>query len=288
MKRARVFVSMTSDSRVATALSWLRSVLLFKPLLYLHLVALGATSLLLAFWDRDGRFQHRVAGRCAKWTLATLGVPVMIEGLERINTRVPRLYVANHCSGLDSPILMRALPFEFRIVTRTPFLLIPFLGWYLYLSGQVALDRGDANANLRGLHRAIRLLRSGMPLVAFPEGGRSRTGEIGPFLAGIFYAAIKAGVEVVPLALVGTHKLLPVGSWHIRPCPVRILVGEPISTTAYHPRQMRDLASRAQRAVAELCACGDHLQHAEDGRRPSEVRATPEICESLRAQQDQS
>ena len=281
-------VSMISGSRIATALSWLRSVLVFKPWVYLNLAALGGTSLLLAPWDRDGRLQHRVAVRCAKWILATLGVPVTIEGLERIDTRVPCLYVANHCSGLDSPILMQALPFEFRTITRTPFLLIPFLGWYLYFSGQVPMDRGDARANLRGLNRAIRLLRSGMSLVAFPEGGRSRTGEIGTFLGGIFYAAIKAGVEVVPLALVGTHKLLPVGSWHIRPCPVRILVGKPISTTAYHPRQMRDLASRAQRAVAELHACGDHQQHAEDGRRPSEVRGTLEICESLRAQQDQS
>jgi 1-acyl-sn-glycerol-3-phosphate acyltransferase len=86
----------------------------------------------------------------------------------------------------------------------------------------------------------------------FPEGGRSETGEVQTFLSGGFYTAIKAGVEVVPMALVGTYEVLPMNSFHIRPGPMELVIGEPISTAGLAARDMEALASRVQKAVEDL------------------------------------
>ena len=87
---------------------------------------------------------------------------------------------------------------------------------------------GDAHASLRSLNRAGDALRKGMPLVVFPEGGRSRTGELQEFMGGAFYVAIRAQAPVVPTAIVGTYDLLPMNSFHMIPGDVDLVIGEPI------------------------------------------------------------
>jgi 1-acyl-sn-glycerol-3-phosphate acyltransferase len=91
-----------------------------------------------------------------------------------------------------------------------------------------------------------------MPLVIFPEGGRSRSGQIKPFLSGAFFFAIKAGVEVVPVAIVGTYEALPMNTFHIRPRPLQLIVGNPIATSNYTSRQAEELARRVQDEVHAL------------------------------------
>ena len=106
--------------------------------------------------------------------------------------------------------------------------------------------------NTASVRAVLGALRSGMPLVIFPEGGRSRSGRIKPFLSGAFYFAIKAGVEVVPMAIVGTYEALPMNTFHIRPRPLRLLLGAPIPTAGYSPRQADLLAERVRSAVEKL------------------------------------
>jgi 1-acyl-sn-glycerol-3-phosphate acyltransferase len=101
---------------------------------------------------------------------------------------------------------------------------------------------------MRSLNRAAETLKAGTPLLVFPEGGRSATGEVKPFLPGVFYAAIKAQAEVVPIALVGLYELLPMNTYHIRSRPLLMLVGTPISSAGYSTREA-ELAAVVEKAV---------------------------------------
>jgi 1-acyl-sn-glycerol-3-phosphate acyltransferase len=128
----------------------------------------------------------------------------------------------------------------------------PFLGWHLKRSGQIPIVLGDAHASLRSLNRAGEALRHGMPLVVFPEGGRSRTGQLQEFMNGAFYVAIRAQAAVVPMAIVGSFELLPMNSFHMLPGDIDLVIGEPIPTTGMRLRDMEKLAAQVRQVIAEL------------------------------------
>lgn len=239
-------------SPLAGALSWARGMFFFNPLIYLYTMVLGTLSLLSSFFDRDGHIQHGFARLWSRMILGTIGAPITVTGLDKIDTSKPHLYVLNHSSALDIPVVYTRLPFQFRILAKRELFRYPFMGWHLKRSGQIPVERENARASLKSLNRAVETLNGGMPVVVFPEGGRSADGRIQPFMSGAFYAAIKAGVDVVPMALVGTYEMLKMNTFHIRPHPVELVVGEPIPTAGMNVRQMDEMAARVQKSVEEL------------------------------------
>lgn len=233
--------------------SRLRSYIFFDPLIWLYTVVLGTLSLLSSLFDRDGSIQHGFARLWSRMILGTIGSPVTVTGMDRVDAARPHLYAVNHISAMDIPVLYAHLPFPFRIIAKKELFSYPFLGWHLRRSGQIPIDPDHAIASMRSLNRATRTLREhGLPLVVFPEGGRSDDGRIQPFMPGAFYVAIKAQVEVVPMALIGTFEMLPMNTYHIRPRPLELLVGEPIATTGYSTREMEKLAVVVQKAIEDL------------------------------------
>jgi 1-acyl-sn-glycerol-3-phosphate acyltransferase len=224
----------------------------YDPLIYLYTVVLGSLSLLSSFFDRSGRIQHGFARLWSRLILGTIGSPAHVQGLDKIDLSRPHVYVANHISALDIPVLYTSLPIQFRILAKKELFRYPFMGWHLKRSGQIPVERESALASMRSLTEAAASVRAGTPIVVFPEGGRSANGEIKPFMSGAFYVAIKAGVEVVPMAIVGSYEVLPMNSFHIRPGRIELLVGEPIATTGYGKRDAEALAARAQKAVEDL------------------------------------
>ncbi|HEV2113634.1 MAG TPA: lysophospholipid acyltransferase family protein [Terriglobales bacterium] len=250
---------MAETSKLAHLLSRLRSYFIFVPLVFLYTGVLGLASLLSSFFDRDGRAQHNFA-RLWSWViLKTCLAPVTITGLERVDISQSHLYVVNHLSAMDIPVLYAHLPFAFRILAKKELFRYPFLGWHLRRSGQIPVDVGSALASVRTMNRAVDTLRAGTPLVVFPEGGRAPDGHIMPFQRGAFYAAIKAQVEIVPMALIGTFETLPMNTYHVMPRPLQLIVGQPITTSGYTTRDMDKLASEAQAAVEELYYANSHV-----------------------------
>jgi 1-acyl-sn-glycerol-3-phosphate acyltransferase len=235
-------------------LSRLRSYFVLNPLIWAYTLVLGTLSLISSFFDRNGRVQHNFARLWSWLIMKTILSPVRVTGMDydKIDTSKPRVYAVTHASALDIPILYVYLPFQFRIIFKSELLAYPFIGWHLKRSGQVCINQQNPAASIGAVKSALRSLRGGMPLVIFPEGGRTRDGEIQPFLPGAFFLAIKAQAEIVPIALVGTFDLLPMNTYHIKCRPLEMRVGQPISTAGLHGHDMQALSAKVQKAMEEL------------------------------------
>jgi 1-acyl-sn-glycerol-3-phosphate acyltransferase len=240
------------EQRRGSLLSRLRSYFVYVPLVYLYTLVLGILSLLWSLFDKSGRVQHGFARQWSRMILKTGFVPVHVEGLENIDPAHPAVYAANHLSALDIPVLYASVPGQFRIMAKKELFRYPVLGWHLQRSGQIPIFYGDAHASVGSLKRAGRTLRKGLPLMVFPEGGRSPNGQLQPFMGGAFFAAIAEQVPVIPIAIVGTYELLPMNSFYAMPGPVAMIVGKPIATTGMRLRNMDKLATQVRDAIAEM------------------------------------
>ena len=237
---------------VRHAASRLRSYFILDPLIWFYTIVLGAFSLLCSLFDSSGAIQHDLARLWSRLILATIGARVNIIGLDKIDTSKPQVYVVNHLSALDIPVLYLNLPFQFRILAKMELFRYPFMGWHLRRSGQIPVVLDNAKASLRSLNLAVAALKAKRPLVVFPEGGRSPNGQLQPFMGGAFYAAIRAQVDVVPLALVGTYEMLPMNTWHIKSAALYLIAGQPISTQGMSVRDMETLKQKAQDVIGDL------------------------------------
>jgi 1-acyl-sn-glycerol-3-phosphate acyltransferase len=233
-------------------LSRLRSYLVFDPLIWMYTVVLGIVSIPFGFLRGKEHILHGFARFWSQLIMQTICSPVRVTGLKKIDSAKPHVYAVNHASALDIPMLYVYLPFQFRIVFKKELLSYPVIGWHLKRSGQVCIDQKNPAASIGSIRTALKSLKAGMPLVIFPEGGRSPDGEIMPFLSGAFFLAIKAQVDIVPVALVGTHELLPMDTYHIKCRPLEMRVGEPIPTAGLTLRDMDTLSAKVKSAMDTL------------------------------------
>ena len=234
--------------------SRLRSYFVYNTLIWSYTLVLGVVSLTCSFFDRNGRIQDKFARLWSWLIMKTILSPVKVSGLDKIDTTKPLVYAVNHSSALDIPVLYTNLPFQFRIIFKKELLSYPFVGWHLKRSGQICIDQQNPAASISTIRSGLKTLKAGMPLVVFPEGGRTPTGNLLPFLPGAFFLAIKSGVDVVPVALVGMYELLPMNTFHIKSRPLEMRVGTPIPTTSYTLRTMDQLAARVQAEVEKMRA----------------------------------
>jgi 1-acyl-sn-glycerol-3-phosphate acyltransferase len=236
--------------------SRLRSYLILAPLIWAYTLILGTLSLVCSLFDRNGRIQHKFARFWSWLIMKTILSPVKVSGLDRdrekIGTHKPRVYAVTHGSALDIPILYVYLPFQFRIVFKSELLAYPFVGWHLRRSGQVCINQQNPAASIGAVKSALKSLRRGVPLVIFPEGGRTPDGKLQPFLPGAFFLAIKAQADIVPVALVGTFDLLPMNTYHIKCQPLEMRVGEPIPTTGLTVRDTDAVSAKVKSAIEAL------------------------------------
>jgi 1-acyl-sn-glycerol-3-phosphate acyltransferase len=233
-------------------LSHLRSYFYFDPLIWLYTILFGVASIPFGFFDKDGSILHAFARAWSKLILKTIFSPVRISGLEKIDASKTHVYAVNHASAMDIPVLYASLPFQFRIVHKKELLAYPIVGWHLKRSGQVCVDQQNPARSIGQIKSAVRTLKAGMPLVIFPEGGRTANGRIQPFLPGAFFLAIKAQVDIVPIALVGTYELLPMDTFHIKSRPLQMRVGDPIPTAGLSLRNMEELSTRVQQSLETM------------------------------------
>ncbi len=236
-----------------------RTNLLQIPLLTLITAFCGSLSLLVSFADKHGRMQYRIARFWARAVVSVAGCSLTVRGMENLRSQPVAVYASNHTSYMDTPVIFAALPFQFRILAKKELWPIAFIGWYLDRSGQIPIDTANPHATMSSLAVGVKALRSGMPLFVFPEGGRTSTGALKPFLSGAAYLAIRAQVPLVPIALTGVYDLLPIHTRHLYPGELTLSVGEPIETKGMTVRQTDELNDRLRAAIQRLLDPGVRL-----------------------------
>ena len=185
--------------------------------------------------------------------LRAAGTPVRVEGIERIPDG-PVVYASNHSSMFDIWALAATLPGSVRMVAKQELAKIPLLGRAMIAAGHVTIDRAHPARALEAYHGAAEVIRSGISAVVFPEGTRSRTGQLLPFKNAPFGLAIAAQVPVVPLYVRNTFEILPKGRFVLRPRPIRITIGEPISTVGMTVERRQELRDRVHAVILDLKA----------------------------------
>lgn len=209
----------------------LRGVLIADPGIVLATIFFGTISLIVSFFDRTGVVQIRVARAWARTLLAVSGVRANVEGLEQIDPARPYVFISNHLSYMDTPLALAHIPAQFRFLAKRGLFKIPFLGTHLSRAGHIPVPRQDPRASVKTMQLAAETIqRKKVSLLIFPEGGRSHDGVLRPFKEGGAYIAIRAGVPVVPLVILGTRTVLPFGSGVVLPGSVTLKILPPIET----------------------------------------------------------
>jgi 1-acyl-sn-glycerol-3-phosphate acyltransferase len=176
---------------------------------------------------------------------------VHVQGLDRVNERDTYVFISNHQSIYDIPVVFASLPFQLRIIAKESLGRFPFLGWHLRRAGHLLVDR--SNPDRSGiLNRWRRLVADHISLVIFPEGTRSADGRVGRFRGGSFLLALEAGLTIVPLSVSGSRHVMMKG--RLMTCPGRatLIVHEPVATPKIeHPTiaDARELAARIEQIV---------------------------------------
>jgi 1-acyl-sn-glycerol-3-phosphate acyltransferase len=229
------------------------SMLFVDPLIILSTMVCATISVTASFFEKDGATQTAMARLWARSLLKIAGVSVTIEGLEKIKPGKSYVFVANHLSYMDTPVVLGNIPVQFRFMAKSGLFQIPFLGTHLARAGHIPVPLEDPRAAIKTLTRGAKVIRTlGVSLWIFPEGGRSITGVLQPFKEGAAYVAIKAGVEIVPLALIGTRKVLAMGSATFHRGAVILRVGDPMPTEGRALRDRHELTEAAREQIVAM------------------------------------
>lgn len=209
----------------------LHSVVAFL-LIVIYTVVMASLALLLSLCDKTGEWQHWCARTWCRMIAFTVGMQVSVEGIENLPRYTPAVVLSNHQSLLDIPVLFAFLPFQFRILAKKELFRIPFLGWFLWRAGHIAVDRGNRQAMPEMLQAARKVLQSHIPVVIFPEGTRNpRPAQVKAFKSGGFRLAQEAAVPLVPVTIYGTAAFLPPHAWCLMPGPVHLTIHPPLPST---------------------------------------------------------
>jgi 1-acyl-sn-glycerol-3-phosphate acyltransferase len=227
-------------------LSYARSLLITAPLIFLYTAVMGSISVASSLFDSRGRLQHACARTWARMILWTSRIRVRVTGIENIKPNTPYVLCANHQSHMDTPIMLAALPVQFRFTPKKQLFRYPFLGWHLRRSGHVPIDRENPHAAVKSLRDAAETIRRGTPVLIFPEGGTSVDGAVRSFKGGGFMLAAKAEAQVLPVTIRGSRAVLVPKTYHVRGGNVEVIVGRPIDSAGI---STSDLANRVRDEV---------------------------------------
>ncbi len=185
------------------------------------------TFLLLPF-NYKGKIYHFMAKIWSRLILAIFNIKVRIKGLENISKKQNYIYISNHASAMDIPALIHGIPDQIRFLAKQELGKIPFWGWLLKYGGYILIDRKNPKRAIKSIQRAIEKIKSGVSVLVFAEGTRSVDGKLLPFKRGGFMLAIKSKTPVIPVTILGSHKIMKKHKLEINPGTIEILLDKPI------------------------------------------------------------
>jgi 1-acyl-sn-glycerol-3-phosphate acyltransferase len=234
---------------------WLRGALVADPAIILATILFGTISLVASFFDESGKTQAAVAKLWGRVLLFVSGVHVEVEGLHHVDRSGSYIFMANHTSYMDTPVVLANISVQFRFLAKRGLFQIPFLGSHLNRAGHIPVPREDPRAAVRTLQLAAETIqKKKISLLVFPEGGRSHDGCLGPFKEGGAYIAIRAGVPIVPLVILGGSRVLPYGAGIVKSGKIVMRVLEPIQTNDFSLKDRGQLTERVRALLLEQLA----------------------------------
>jgi 1-acyl-sn-glycerol-3-phosphate acyltransferase len=231
-------------------------------LLVIFVVTVPAALLiiLLGPFDRNGKYAQKITSWWTKMILTVGGVVLNVKGLNQIDPQRQYVFMVNHQSNIDIPVLIRSLSgLRLRWIAKRELLWIPLFGWAMWAAKHITVDRSDRFDALGSLKKANERMKDGVSLVIFPEGTRSTEGELLPFKRGGFLLAVKTGTPIVPVTINGSGAILPKGDWRIRGGEIEVIVGAPVSVNNYHPGTLRTLSAHIRELMGEKLQTASHL-----------------------------
>ena len=229
---------------------WWRTVFFLIPAITVYTIVCGAASIVSSVFDKNGHVAHACARAWSWLILRTTGVDVV--GLDKLTLGTTYVFVANHSSHYDTPVVFTHIPFQVRIIAKQSLAMFPVLGWHLKRGGHLFVDRRDPDRT-GILTRWRALVSQGLSLIVYPEGTRTSDGHVGRFKAGSFLLAIQAGLPIVPLSIIGTRNVMPKGRLCTEPAHVTLVVHDPIRPPQIDEPSVHDakaLAGRVHDIVA--------------------------------------
>lgn len=190
--------------------------------------------------------------RWAAMVLGIAGARVSVVGADRVDATRNYIIASNHLSLMDTPVVLRRLPVDFKFLAKQELLKIPFLGWYLKRAGHLTVSRGSIRSSLESMNECARLVRERrLSVLIFPEGTRG-LGPLQSFKEGAAYLAIQSGVPLLPVAIWGTQNVLSAKTSHFRSAPVELRLGAPIEVDGLTLRDRALLTRRLEQEVRLL------------------------------------
>ncbi|MDI6726188.1 MAG: lysophospholipid acyltransferase family protein [Smithellaceae bacterium] len=194
---------------------------------------------------------HKVARIWAKILLLISSTRVTVIGGHNVLSKQPQVFMCNHQSDFDILVAMAHIPGQFRWLAKKELFRIPIFGPAMRGVGYIEIDRQDHQKAMKSLDEAAEKIRDGKSVMTFPEGTRSRDGQVKPFKPGTFYLAIKSGAPIVPVTIVGTAEIMPRRSLKVRPGRVTLIIDPPIDVSEYTIETRDQLIKRVRDIIME-------------------------------------
>jgi 1-acyl-sn-glycerol-3-phosphate acyltransferase len=221
-------------------------ILIITPVIAMYAIGVGVLS-------RTGRHYHRVGRFWSRLLLKISGIRVIIRGAEHIQKGEHYIYVTNHASAFDIPIVVACIPDDVRIVYKKELERIPIFGWSLAVGHYIRIDRSKAVGAMRSLEKAAEKMRHGASVLLFAEGTRTLTGKLQDFKRGAFSLAVKAAVPIIPITINGSFKILPKKKFRINPGTVELILHQPIPITEQSGKQVElQMMGQVRAAIASM------------------------------------
>ena len=243
---------------LSTAVAAVRSVAAYV-IVSLYVIVAAPLGILITLIIRRSWLLYWLGRQGVRLGLATVGIRYRVSGDEHALGRRPSVYCVNHTSNLEPPVLYLALTAvhpRLRILYKAEIHKVPLLSTVFDIAGFVPIQRRNREQSRVAIDTAASALRAGNSFLIFPEGTRSRTGELLPFKKGGFVMAIRGDATIVPLTIHGAHRAMRRGSPIIRPVTVSVRIGHPIEPQQYGFDKRNELISATRSAMEGLLAAG--------------------------------
>ena len=189
------------------------------------------------FITGDIRLLYRLFMWGAWYGVRITGVRVETVGLDTLDPAQSYIFMSNHVSNLDPPILIPLIPRRSSVMVKKELFRYPILGRAMRMGSLVPVDRGNRDAGIEAVRAAKQVVGQGLNMIIYVEGKRSFDGKLLPFKKGPFYLAMECGVPLVPVTMVGSHEAMPKGRFAIKPGVVKVIFHPPITSNEFGSRE---------------------------------------------------